>query len=104
MTANPKTTRRTFLSAIAATAAGAATTRVSLIARAGQPQTPDRAAGSPHDRIQIALIGAGNMGVEDTKTALTIPGVALVGVCDLYDGRLAAARTMWGEPLRTTRD
>jgi len=57
-----------------------------------------------NDRIQIALIGAGGMGVEDTKTALRIPGVELVAVCDLYDGRLAAAKERWGKALFTTRD
>lgn len=57
-----------------------------------------------NDRIQIALIGAGGMGVEDTKTALKIPGVELVAVCDLYDGRLKAAKDRWGKSIFTSRD
>jgi len=43
---------------------------------------------SQNDNIQLAIIGAGGMGVIDVNTALEIPGVKLVGVCDLYDGRL----------------
>ena len=42
-----------------------------------------------NDHIQIAIIGAGGMGVEDTRTALKIPGVSLVAACDLYQGRFS---------------
>ena len=47
-----------------------------------------------NDNIQIALIGAGGMGMGDTKYAVSIPGVKLVAVCDVYDGRLARARRL----------
>src|SRR5512144_936474 len=104
MTEQRRRTRRSFLGTLAGSAAAAATTRISLLAREGAQQIPERTASSPNDRIQIALIGAGNMGVEDTKTALTVPGVRLAAVCDLYDGRLTAARTLWGQDVRTTRD
>lgn len=57
-----------------------------------------------NDSIQIALIGAGGMGMGDTHYALAIPGVKLVAVCDVYDGRLARARELWGQDLFTTRD
>jgi len=57
-----------------------------------------------NDSIQIALIGAGGMGMGDTNLALSIPGVKLVAVCDVYDGRLARARERWGSDLFTTRD
>ncbi|MCW3082585.1 Gfo/Idh/MocA family oxidoreductase [Segetibacter sp.] len=59
---------------------------------------------SANDQIQIALIGAGGMGTADTNTAITVPGIKLVAVCDLYDGRLAAAKTRWGSDLAVTRD
>ena len=55
------------------------------------------------DNINLGLIGAGGMGVEDTKTALLVPGVKLVAVCDLYDGRLKEAKSRWGSELFTTR-
>lgn len=57
-----------------------------------------------NDHIQLALIGAGGMGVEDTNTALKHQGVSLVAVCDLYDGYLQRARDNWGTDLFTTRD
>lgn len=57
-----------------------------------------------NDNIQIALIGAGGMGSGDTDYALRIPGVKLVAVCDIYDGRLERAKERWGQGLFTTRD
>lgn len=58
---------------------------------------------SPNDNINLALIGGGGMGTQDTITALTVPGVKLVAVCDLYDGRLKDAKTKWGQDIFTTR-
>ena len=57
-----------------------------------------------NDRIQIALIGAGGMGMGDARYALSIPGVKLVAACDIYDGRLTRAKEIWGGDLATTRD
>lgn len=57
-----------------------------------------------NDRIQIALIGAGGMGMGDARYALSIPGVKLVAACDIYDGRLTRAKEIWGNDLATTRD
>jgi predicted dehydrogenase len=59
---------------------------------------------SANDQIQIALIGSGGMGVADATTALTVPGIKLLAVCDLYDGRLAEAKKRWGNDIATTRD
>ena len=59
---------------------------------------------SANDQIQIALIGAGGMGNADASTAITVPGVKLIGVCDLYDGRLADARKQYGNDIFTTKD
>ena len=59
---------------------------------------------SANDTLQIALIGAGGMGSEDTKTALKIPGTKLVAVADLYDGRQEKAKTSWGKDIFATRD
>ncbi len=58
---------------------------------------------SANDNIQLALVGAGGMGTQDTLTALNVPGIKLVAVCDLYDGRLAEAKQKWGAQLFTTR-
>jgi predicted dehydrogenase len=57
-----------------------------------------------NDTIQIALIGAGGMGSGDARMATSIPGVKLLAVCDIYDGRLERARERWGKDLFTTRD
>lgn len=57
----------------------------------------------PNDQINLALIGAGGMGSSDTRTALSVPGVKLVAVCDLYDGRLKKAKDTWGNDLFLTK-
>ncbi len=57
-----------------------------------------------NDRIRIATIGFGGMGMGDTRYALRVPGVELAAVCDLYDGRRTRARELHGEQIFTTRD
>ena len=59
---------------------------------------------SANDNIQIALIGAGGMGLADANTAITVPGVKLIAACDLYDGRLTEAKKLYGNDIFTTRD
>lgn len=57
-----------------------------------------------NDKIRIACIGTGGMGMGDTDTALMVEGVEVVAACDLYDGRLTRAKEKWGKDLFTTRD
>jgi predicted dehydrogenase len=59
---------------------------------------------SPNDKIRIATIGMGIMGYNDTNAALTVPGVEMVGACDLYKGRLEHAKEVYGKNLFTTMD
>ncbi len=59
---------------------------------------------SPNDRIRIATLGIGGMGVGDTETALKVPGVELIAVADIYDGRFGKAKEVFGKDLQTTRD
>ncbi|MDN5213468.1 Gfo/Idh/MocA family oxidoreductase [Fulvivirgaceae bacterium BMA12] len=54
------------------------------------------------DDLNIALIGAGGMGTEDTNTALRHEGIKLVAVCDLYEGRRQQAKKKWGQDIFTT--
>lgn len=54
--------------------------------------------------IRIGLIGAGGMGISDLKTALEVPDIILIAVCDLYQARLERAKSLWGENLLTTTD
>lgn len=71
-----------------------------LVARA----LPEPQRYSANDTIQLAVIGAGGMGMADVHTALRVPGVKLVAACDVFDGRLADAREEHGADLYTTRD
>jgi predicted dehydrogenase len=102
-----KSSRRKFISEISAGVVGA--TVVPEILRADarsehlvQIQRAD--VFSANDRINIALIGAGGMGLADTNTALQVPGVNIVAACDLYDGRLEEARRIYGKDIFTSRD
>jgi predicted dehydrogenase len=57
-----------------------------------------------NDHIQLALIGAGIQGMNDTKSAVQVPGVKLVAVADCYNGRLERSKELWGDDVFTTRD
>ncbi|HUS06599.1 MAG TPA: Gfo/Idh/MocA family oxidoreductase, partial [Bryobacteraceae bacterium] len=57
-----------------------------------------------NDKIQIATIGIGGMGMGDTRLSLNLPGVELVAVSDLYDGRIARAKELWGQQIFATKD
>ena len=57
-----------------------------------------------NDKIRIGLIGSGIIGHYDTDTALKVPGVELVAVCDLYEGRRIRAKEKWGKDVFTTND
>ncbi len=78
--------------------------QATALAAAARPAIAQNAPVSANDRIQIALIGAGGMGMGDARYAVSIPGNTLVAVADLYDGRLARAKELWGNQILTTRD
>src|SRR5438046_717654 len=59
---------------------------------------------SANDQLQIALIGAGGMGTADANTAITVPGVKIIAACDPYDGRIEAAKKLYGADIFTTKD
>jgi predicted dehydrogenase len=94
-----KTTRRDFLKTASASALVAGAAGDAFSAEREPQQTV-----SPNDRIQIALIGAGGQGSSDTNVALRTGGVEVVAVADIYDGRLARAKEVWGKDVFTTRD
>ena len=66
-------------------------------------QPEQRPVRSPNDHLQIALIGAGGQGSADTDNAIRVPGVKLVAVSDVYQGRLTHAKEAWGNDLFVTR-
>jgi len=101
-----ESSRRSFLRKLGvAAAATAVAPSFTANAKAASPFYYLRRSGiyGPNDNINLALIGAGGQGSSDTTTALQIPGVKLVAVCDLYDGRLADAKKRWGADLFTTK-
>ncbi|MHC4821837.1 MAG: Gfo/Idh/MocA family protein [Planctomycetota bacterium] len=101
-----RSSRRDFLGSLAAgaLAAGATPFVLSAAERRRVHTLPARPRFSPNDEIQLAVIGAGGMGMADVSTALRVPGVRLVAACDCYDGRLEAARQAHGRDIFTTRD
>ena len=101
------TSRRKFIQNISAGAMGAVIVPEILRAEGNKEQQEVLQRNrpfSPNDHIQVALIGAGGMGLADANTAITTPGVKLVAACDLYDGRLDAAKNKYGKDIFTTRD
>lgn len=98
-----KNTRRNFLKRAAA-ASGALVGAPALLSAHTETLRRPAPTYSANDQVNLAVIGAGGMGVVDSQTALRIPGVRMVAACDLYDGRLAAAKGRWGKDIMTTRD
>jgi len=98
--------RRAFVGKLAAgaLAAGAAPKILSASERRDVHTLAARRYESANDQIQLAVIGAGGMGMADVKTALSIPGVKLVAAADTYDGRLERAKERHGADVFTTRD
>lgn len=99
--------RRRFLKQIGSTSLALAAGSITSLAQA--EKTEERLIHynrktAANDRINIGIIGLGIMGNNDLAAALKVPGVQLVGVCDLYKGRLEAARENYGKEIFTTRD
>lgn len=59
---------------------------------------------SPNDKVQVACIGFGIMGQGDVATQAALPGVQIVAVSDVYQGRLTLARERYGDHVFTSRD
>lgn len=97
MAIGPKTSRREFLKRATAGTVAASSTVHLLEA---QQMAPLASA----ERVGLATIGLGIQGTGDTKSALKSPGVELVAVADLYDGRLVRAKELFGDKVATTRD
>jgi predicted dehydrogenase len=104
--AGDRDSRRSFLKSVAiasavpavvATARGANTFELSRPAEFFEP----RLTGSfgPNDRVRIATIGMGIIGFIDTDTALKVPGVELVAIADLYEGRRIHAKEVYGDRI-----
>lgn len=105
---DPKNSRRSFIANVTKGVIGASMIPTIITAKDRrlhlEELTRKQQSFSPNDQVNIALIGSGGMGVADTITCLTVPGVKLVAVCDLYDGRLEQAKKRWGNDIYTTKD
>ena len=101
--------RRSFLKNAALGSAALSSAPAVLAASSSQkillkPRRYDDYSYAANDQVNIGLIGSGIRGILDMRFALAVPGVKLVAVCDLYDGRLDRAKELWGEDIFTTRD
>ena len=87
------------------------TTRREFLGQAGMGLAaatllPTARALGANDRIRIALLGAGDRGMEDLKTALKQPNIECVAVADVYSRRRDMAKqmlpnaTMYDDPMK----
>ena len=58
----------------------------------------------PNDTIRFAGIGMGIQGFSNCKKAVQVPGAQMVAVCDLYKGRLARSKEVFGDHLFTSQN
>jgi predicted dehydrogenase len=107
-----KPSRRTFLKELAQGSLVAGTVPLVLTRRPGRTQVMlerDARANrdgpvSANDVVRLGVIGTGIIGFYNIRSALTVPGVELAAVCDLYDGRLTRAKEVFGQDIFATRD
>jgi threonine dehydrogenase-like Zn-dependent dehydrogenase len=90
--------RRHFLQS-----SGVAASTLAMSEAAAAAQEPVKPI-SPNDRVQIGCIGFGIMGQGDMKTESSLPGVEIVAVSDVYDGRRTLAQERYGKHVFTSRD
>ena len=98
--------RRNFLGKLATGAIAAGATPHLLLASEGRRAEhwiEARKHDTANDQINLAVIGAGGMGMSDLNTALQVPGVTFVAAADVYEGRLTAAKARFPD-IHTTRD
>lgn len=68
------------------------------------PTTKLPSRSSANDQVNVAVIGMGIMGFNNLETTVQVPGVKLVGVCDLYSGRLDRSKEIYGKDIFTTKN
>ena len=94
--------RRQFMGAGAGVAAFSAASNATILS----PRPLHAAPGAvpPSGRVRFASIGTGVEGCTILQAALHCPGTEIVAACDLYDGRLTAAREYAKKEIFTTKD
>jgi predicted dehydrogenase len=68
------------------------------------PRHIEKRSYSANDHINVALIGAGDMGQGDAETAREVDGIKIIAACDLYDSRLRRCKERFGDDTFTTKD
>lgn len=98
--------RRSFLKQLGLASAGILTGSQAIAANQATRVQLHRSLSHTGDLkpIRLGLIGAGGMGTEDMKTALSHPNVSITAVCDLYKGRRDSALQRWGSGIFATND
>jgi predicted dehydrogenase len=94
--------RREFMRSSAGAAALGAGTQATLLSPSLLAVTPRTV--PPSDRVRFACIGTGVEGCTILRAALACPGTEIVAACDLYDGRLTAAKEYAKKEILTTKD
>jgi predicted dehydrogenase len=92
--------RREFMGASTAALGGAS--KINLLSP--RPLQAAPRAVPAGDKVRFASIGTGVEGCTIMQAALRCPGTEVVAACDLYDGRLTAAREYARKPIFTTKD
>ncbi|MEL6191688.1 MAG: Gfo/Idh/MocA family oxidoreductase [Bacteroidota bacterium] len=99
--------RRKFVKQLSSIAAAAGATQLNWTSKESLILPYKKPIGktySANDTIGLAVVGMGIMGNKNLETAIQIPGTKLIGVCDLYDGRLERSKEVYGKDIITTRD
>ena len=94
--------RREFMRTSAGAAALGSASQATLLSPGLLAATPR--AVPPSDRVRFASIGTGVEGCTILRAALACPGTEIVAACDLYDGRLTAAKEYAKKEIVTTKD
>ena len=94
--------RREFMGTGASVAALGSAVKTTLLSP--RPLQAAARAVPPSDRVRFASVGTGVEGCTIMQAALNCPGTEIVAACDLYDGRLTAAREYAKKDIFTTKD
>src|SRR5690348_6179457 len=105
-----KSSRRNFIRKIAGTAFAGGLAPTLLTAHANNQRvelsvaSPAKKKFGTNDQVNVAIIGMGIMGFNNAEWTVQVPGVKLVGVADLYTGRLDHAKEVYGKDLFITKN
>lgn len=105
-----KSSRRSFIKKAVGTALATTAAPSLLLSKSSSNVTTlerpllEQKSYSPNDQVNIGVIGMGIMGFNNLSTSVQVPGVKLVGVCDLYTGRLDHAKEVYGKDIFTTKN